>query len=167
MTANSSEAGDGQPNIFVASIFVDGDACPVKPEVLKVAERHGLPVVIVSNSGMRPSRNPLVRHVVVSASFDAADDWIAENAVPGDIAVTADVPLAKRLVEKGVHVTSHSGRMFTAETIGLQSAMRNLGQELREAGTVSTYNAPFSQRDRSNFLQALEQLVRRAAKPQK
>lgn len=147
-------------------IYVDADACPVKAEILKVAERHGLPVVIVSNSGMRPSRDPLVRHVVVSASFDAADNWIAEHAAAGDIAVTADVPLAKRLVEKGVHVTSHSGRLFTAETIGLQSAMRNLGQELREAGTISTYNAPFSQRDRSNFLQMLEQLVRRAVKGQ-
>ena len=147
-------------------IYVDADACPVKAEILKVAERHGLPVVIVSNSGMRPSRDPLVRHVVVSASFDAADNWIADHAAAGDIAVTADVPLAKRLVEKGVHVTSHSGRLFTAETIGLQSAMRNLGQELREAGTISTYNAPFSQRDRSNFLQMLEQLVRRAVKGQ-
>ena len=147
-------------------IYVDADACPVKAEILKVAERHGLPVVIVSNSGMRPSRDPLVRHVVVSASFDAADNWIAEHAAAGDIAVTADVPLAKRLVEKGIHVTSHSGRLFTAETIGLQSAMRNLGQELREAGTISTYNAPFSQRDRSNFLQMLEQLVRRAVKGQ-
>ena len=153
--------GDPKP-----TIFVDADACPVKAEILKVAERHGLPVVIVSNSGMRTSRDPLVRHVVVSASFDAADDWIAEQAAEGDIAVTADVPLAKRLVEKGVHVTSHSGRLFTAETIGLQSAMRNLGQELREAGTISTYNAPFSQRDRSNFLQMLEQLVRRAVKGQ-
>ena len=153
--------GDPKP-----TIFVDADACPVKAEILKVAERHGLPVVIVSNSGMRPSRDPLVRHVVVSASFDAADNWIAEHAAAGDIAVTADVPLAKRLVEKGVHVTSHSGRLFTAETIGLQSAMRNLGQELREAGTISTYNAPFSQRDRSNFLQMLEQLVRRAVKGQ-
>ena len=150
----------------MTALYVDADACPVKAEILKVAERHGLPVVIVSNSGMRPSRDPLVRHVVVSASFDAADNWIAEHAAAGDIAVTADVPLAKRLVEKGVHVTSHSGRLFTAETIGLQSAMRNLGQELREAGTISTYNAPFSQRDRSNFLQMLEQLVRRAVKGQ-
>lgn len=156
--AMSSENNDAHS----LTIFVDGDACPVKPEILKVAGRHGLPVVIVSNSGMRPSRDPLVRHVVVSASFDAADDWIVENAVSGDIAVTADVPLAKRLVEKGVHVTSHSGRLFTPETIGMQSAMRNLGQELREAGTLSTYHAPFSQKDRSDFLQALEQLIRRA-----
>ncbi|WP_075997133.1 YaiI/YqxD family protein [Salaquimonas pukyongi] len=156
--ANNSENGDAHS----PTVFVDGDACPVKPEILKVAGRHCLPVVIVSNTGMRPSRDPLVRHVVVSASFDAADDWIAENAACGDVAVTADVPLAKRLVEKGVHVTSHSGRLFTPETIGMQSAMRNLGQELREAGTVSTFHAPFSQKDRSAFLQALEQLIRRA-----
>lgn len=144
------------------TVFVDADACPVKPEILKVAERHKLPVVIVSNSGMRPSRDPMICHVVVSDSFDAADDWIVENAETGDIAVTADVPLAKRLVEKGVHVTSHSGRFFTEQTIGVQSAMRDFNQSLREAGEISGYNAPFSQRDRSAFLQALEQLVRRA-----
>jgi uncharacterized protein YaiI (UPF0178 family) len=144
------------------TIYVDADACPVKPEILKVAERHVLPVIIVSNSGMRPSRDPLVRHVVVSDSFDAADDWIVDNAKAGDIAVTADVPLAARLVANGVHVTSHSGRLFTEETIGVQSAMRNLNQDLREAGAISGYNAPFSHRDRSNFLQALDQLVRRA-----
>jgi uncharacterized protein YaiI (UPF0178 family) len=149
------------------TIYVDADACPVKPEILKVAERHGLPVVIVSNSGLRPSRDPMVRHVVVSDSFDAADDWIVDNANTGDIAITADVPLAKRLVDKEVHVTSHSGRLFTAESIGVQSAMRNLNQELREAGTISGYNAPFSQRDRSSFLQALDQLVRRAINEQK
>jgi len=146
----------------MVTIYVDADACPVKPEILKVAERVSLPVVIVSNSGMRPSRDPMVRHVVVSDSFDAAEDWIVENARSGDIAVTADVPLAKRLVENGVHVTSHSGKLFTVETIGVQSAMRDFNQELREAGTISGYNAPFSQRDRSNFLQALDQLVRRA-----
>ncbi len=111
---------------------------------------------------MRPSRDPLVRHVVVSDSFDAADDWIVDNAVSGDIAITADVPLAKRLVEKGVHVTSHAGKLFTADTIGVQSAMRDFNQDLREAGAITGYNAPFSQRDRSNFLQALDQLVRRA-----
>lgn len=148
------------------TIFVDADACPVKPEILKVAERTGLAVVIVSNSGMRPSRDPMVRHVVVSDSFDAADDRIVENAVAGDIAVTADVPLAKRLVEKDVFVTSHAGKLFTPETIGIQSAMRDFSQDLREAGAITGYNAPFSQRDRSNFLQALDQLVRRAMKRQ-
>lgn len=142
-------------------IYVDADACPVKQETIRVAERHGLPVMLVSNSGLRPSRDPMVRHVVVSGRFDAADDWIVENAVAGDIAITADVPLAKRLVDKEVLVCSPSGRLFTRESIGMQSAMRNLNQELREAGAISGYNAPFSARDRSSFLQALEGMVRR------
>jgi len=144
------------------TIYVDADACPVKAEVLKVAERYNLPVVIVANQGLRPSRDPMVRNVVVSGAFDAADDWIVDNAKSGDIAITADVPLADRLVKNSVLVTSHNGRLFTEETIGVQSAMRNLSQNLREAGVISGYNAPFSQRDRSNFLQALDQLVRQA-----
>ena len=141
---------------------MDADACPVKPEVLKVAERCSLPVVMVANTGLRPSRDPMVKMVTVSGAFDAADDWIVDNAVAGDIAITADVPLASRLVKKGVHVTSHSGRLFTEESIGVQSAMRNLSQDLREAGAITGYNAPFGQRDRSNFLQAMDKLVRLA-----
>lgn len=82
-------------------IYVDADACPVKPEILKVAERHGIEVTFVANSGLRPSRDPMVKNVIVSASFDAADDWIAEHAGPGDIVVTADVPLAGRSVAAG------------------------------------------------------------------
>lgn len=143
-------------------IFVDADACPVKPEILKVAERHGLPVTFVANSGLRPSRDPMVRNVVVSGKFDAADDWIVENASAGDVAVTADVPLAARLVEKGVHVLGPTGRAFTPETVGMALAMRNLNQNLREAGEIRGFNAAFSQRDRSAFLQALEIAARRA-----
>ena len=146
----------------MTTIYVDADACPVKPEVLKVAERCSLPVVMVANTGLRPSRDPMVKMVTVSGAFDAADDWIVDNAVAGDIAITADVPLASRLVKKGVHVTSHSGRLFTEESIGVQSAMRNLSQDLREAGAITGYNAPFGQRDRSNFLQAMDKLVRLA-----
>ncbi|HEX5499675.1 MAG TPA: DUF188 domain-containing protein, partial [Thermomicrobiales bacterium] len=82
-------------------ILVDADACPVKNEIVKVAERHGLPVTFVANSGLRPSRDPMIRNVVVSAGFDAADDWIAETAGPSDIVVTADIPLAARALEKG------------------------------------------------------------------
>lgn len=145
-------------------IFVDADACPVKPEILKVAERHGLPVTFVANSGLRPSRDPMVTNVVVSGKFDAADDWIVDNAGAGDIAVTADVPLAARLVEKGVHVLGPTGRPFTPESIGMALAMRNLNQNLREAGEIRGFNAAFSPRDRSVFLQALELAVRRANK---
>lgn len=143
-------------------IYVDADACPVKAEILKVAERHGFQTVLVANSGLRPSRDPMVRNVIVSASFDAADDWIAENAGAGDIVVTADVPLAVRCVERQCHVTSPKGRIFDEKNIGMASAMRDLGAHLRETGESSGYNAAFSQRDRSQFLETLERLCRRA-----
>jgi uncharacterized protein len=145
-----------------AEIFVDADACPVKPEILKVAERHGLRVTLVANSGLRPSRDPMVRNIIVSAGFDAADDWIVENANPNDIVVTADVPLATRCVAKGAHVTGPTGRLFDATNIGMASAMRDLGQHLRETGESKGYNAAFSQRDRSAFLETLDRLCRRA-----
>lgn len=148
----------------LTAIYVDADACPVKPEIVTVAERHGLAVTFVANSGLRPSRDPMIRNVVVSGAFDAADDWIVENAAANDIAVTADVPLAARLVENGVHVIGPTGRPFTPETIGMALAMRNLKQDLREAGTIKGYNAGFTAKDRSAFLQALDQTVRRAMK---
>ena len=143
-------------------IYVDADACPVKPEILKVAERHGLRVTFVANSGLRPSRDPMIRNVVVSAGFDAADNWIVENIRAGDIVVTADVPLAVRCVAKGAHVTGPTGRIFDQTNIGMASAMRDLGQHLRETGESKGYNAAFSPRDRSAFLETLEKLCRRA-----
>ena len=143
-------------------IYVDADACPVKDEVTKVAARHELVVTFVSNGGLRPSRDPMVRHVVVPSGADAADDWIVDNAVANDIAVTADVPLAARLVEKGVHVLGPTGRPFTPESIGMAVAMRDLKQHLRESGEIKGYNPGFSARDRSAFLSALDQTVRRA-----
>lgn len=144
------------------TVYVDADACPVKDEVVRVAERHGLPVVFVANGGLRPSRDPMIRNVVVSGKFDAADDWIVENAKPNDVAVTADVPLAARLVPAGVHVLGPTGRPFTPDTIGMAVAMRNLGQHLRETGESKGYNAAFTPRDRSAFLGALDQAIRRA-----
>jgi uncharacterized protein YaiI (UPF0178 family) len=145
-------------------IYVDADACPVKDEVVKVAERHGLVVTFVANGGLRPSRDPMIRNVVVSGKFDAADDWIVDNAKANDIAITADVPLAARLVPAGVHVIGLAGRPFTPDTIGMAVAMRNLGQHLRETGESKGYNASFTPRDRSAFLGALDQAVRRALK---
>lgn len=144
-------------------IFVDADACPVKPEVLKVAARHGLKTILVANSGLRPSRDPLVQNVIVGSGFNEADDWIAGHAGPGDICVTNDVPLASRCVEKGALAVSPTGRIFDATNAGDALAARNLGQHLREANQAQTYNPPFSTRDRSRFLQALEQAVRRQA----
>jgi uncharacterized protein YaiI (UPF0178 family) len=146
----------------MTAIYVDADACPVKDEAAKVANRHGLVITFVSNGGLRPSRDPMVRHVVVSKGADAADDWIVENAAPGDVAVTADVPLAARLVENGVHVLGPAGRPFTPESIGMAMAMRDLKQHLRETGEIKGYNPGFSPKDRSAFLSALDQTVRRA-----
>ncbi|MBA92905.1 MAG: hypothetical protein CMJ43_19710 [Phyllobacteriaceae bacterium] len=146
------------------AILVDADACPVKAEIVKVAERLDVPVTFVANSGLRPSRDPMIRNVVVSGAFDAADDWIVDNAAANDVAITADVPLAARLVEKGVHVLGPTGRPFTPETIGMAVAMRNLKQDLREAGEIKGYNPGFTARDRSAFLQALDRTVRHALK---
>ncbi|WP_112811812.1 YaiI/YqxD family protein [Ensifer sp.] len=145
-------------------IYVDADACPVKAEVLKVAERHGFEVTFVANSGLRPSRDPMVHNVIVSSSFDAADDWIAERAHEGDIVVTADVPLAVRCVAAGALVTGPSGRVFDKANIGMASAMRDLGQHLRETGESKGYNAAFTPRDRSTFLETLDRLARQTKK---
>ncbi|MFD1744396.1 YaiI/YqxD family protein [Rhizobium helianthi] len=143
-------------------IYVDADACPVKAEILKVAERHAIEVTFVANSGLRPSRDPMVKNVIVSGAFDAADDWIAERAAAGDIVVTADVPLAVRCVAKGAQVTGPTGRVFDETNIGMASAMRDLGAHLRETGESKGYNAAFTQRDRSSFLSTLDRLCRRA-----
>lgn len=144
------------------AIYVDADACPVKDEVLKVAQRHRLAVTFVSNGGLRPSRDPMVRNVIVGKGGDAADDWIVQHAATNDIIVTADVPLAARGVALGAHVLGPTGRPFTPETIGMAVAMRDLKQHLRETGESKGYNASFSQRDRSAFLAALDQACRRA-----
>lgn len=145
-------------------IYVDADACPVKTQVVKVAERHGLPVTFVANGGLRPSRDPMIRNVVVSAGFDAADDWIVENAATDDIVVTADILLAGRCVANGALVLGPTGRIFDTGNIGVVTAMRNLNQQLRESGEISGRNAAFSPKDRSRFLEGLETLVRKAIK---
>jgi len=145
-------------------IYVDADACPVKPEIFKVAERHAMEVTLVANSGLRPSRDPMVKMVIVSNGFDAADDWIAERAGPGDIVVTADVPLAGRCVAAGALVTGPTGRVFDEANIGIATAMRDLGAHLRETGESKGYNAAFSPRDRSKFLETFDRLCRRATR---
>jgi uncharacterized protein len=144
------------------AIYVDADACPVKPEILRVAERHALAVTFVANSWLRPVPDPRVKMVTVSGKFDAADDWIVATALANDIAITADMPLAARLVAKGVHTISPAGRLFTPSNIGMALGLRNLNQELREAGTIKGHNQPFSARHRSAFLQALENAVQAA-----
>jgi uncharacterized protein YaiI (UPF0178 family) len=150
-------------------IFVDGDACPVKAEVERVADRHGLIVHIVTNGGVRPSANPRIRHVIVTAGADVADDWIAEHIQPFDIAITADIPLASRCLKKQASVIGPSGKKFTEETIGMALGIRDLHRHLREATGKQTFNPGFTKQDRSRFLSVLENevqaLKRRSAKP--
>jgi uncharacterized protein YaiI (UPF0178 family) len=143
-------------------IFLDGDACPVKDEAMRVAERLGLLITLVSNGGIRPSRDPLVKVVVVPAGADAADDWIVEHAEANDIVLTADIPLASRAIDKGCHVLGFTGKPFTPASIGMALAMRDLNQHLRETGESKGYNAGFRPADRSSFLSALDTLGRKA-----
>jgi uncharacterized protein YaiI (UPF0178 family) len=137
-------------------IFVDADACPVKAEVERVADRHNLIVHIVSDGGIRPSANPRVKTVIVNEGPDAADDWIADHIGEGDIAVTADIPLASRCLAKGARVLRHNGRPFTDADIGMALGMRELSRHLREATGNQTFHAGFTKEDRSRFLGALE-----------
>ena len=142
-------------------IYLDADACPVKAEVYRVAERHGVTVQVVSNAIIALPREDWIKRVVVGAELDAADDWIAERAGPGDIVVTADVPLAGRCVKAGATVIGPNGRVFTEAAIGMAVATRNLMTELREAGAVTGGPKPFSKEDRSRFLSALHEAIER------
>ncbi len=144
-------------------IYVDADACPVKAEVIKVAERHGCKTYLVSNQGMRPLRNPLVDQVVVSDAPDAADDWIAERIGANDIAITADILLASRCIERDALVLGPTGKPFTDDNIGMSLAMRDLSQHLRETGETSGSGKLFERKDRSRFLEALDRMVRDAS----
>lgn len=147
-------------------IYVDGDACPVKAEAQRVAARYGLTLHLVTNSGLRLGVTPGVHMVVVPGGFDAADDWIAEAIGPGDIAITADILLAKRCLEKGAAVVGHDGRPFTRDNIGGAIAMRALKADLRDMGEIRGGARPYSRQDRSRFLGALDatiQTIRRSS----
>jgi uncharacterized protein len=142
-------------------IFVDADACPVKQEVYRVAERHQLRVYVVANSPIQVPRDPLIERVTVGANLDAADNWIAERADATAIVVTNDIPLASRCVKAGAKVIAANGRAFTESSIGMTLAMRNLMADLRETGDVRGGPPAFSARDRSAFLAELDQTIRR------
>jgi uncharacterized protein YaiI (UPF0178 family) len=147
----------------VLEIYIDGDACPVKAEVERVAARHGLIVHLVSNGGLRPSSNQMFRHVTVAAGADAADDWIAEHIGANDICITADIPLAARCLAKGARVLGPAGKPFTQDGIGMALGMRDLQRHLRESTPGGqTYNAGFTRQDRSRFLGALENEIQAA-----
>ncbi|HYF53020.1 MAG TPA: YaiI/YqxD family protein [Salinarimonas sp.] len=143
-------------------IFVDADACPVKDEVYRVAARYGASVAVVANAFLRVPRDPAIELVVVAEGPDVADDWIAERAGPGDVVVTADIPLADRALRAGAQAVSPTGKPFTASNIGGALAGRAVGEHLRSIGETTRGPAPFTPADRSRFLQALDAAMGRA-----
>ena len=155
-------SADGPP-----IIHVDADACPVKDEIVRVAERHGLEVILVSNQWLRGPDHPLVRRVVVPDGIDAADERIAAEARAGDIVVTADIPLASRCLKKGARVLAPTGKPFTDASIGMALAMRDLAAHLRETAGYGGGPPPFTRQDRSRFLSALEEIVQAIRREQR
>ncbi|WP_420132394.1 YaiI/YqxD family protein [Rhodopseudomonas sp.] len=145
-------------------IYVDADACPVKDEIYKVAQRHGLPVSVVAGGFIRVPQHPLIERIAAGSGMDAADDWIAERVQPGDIVVTADVPLASRCVKAGAEVLAPNGKPFSEASIGMTLAVRNLMTDLRSSGEITGGPRGFTPRDRSAFLSALDTTIRRIAR---
>src|SRR5689334_22762772 len=145
-------------------IYVDADACPVKNEIYRVALRHGVPVSVVAGNFIRIPQDPRIERIAAGAGMDAADNWIAERAGPGDIVVTADIPLADRCVKRGAEVIAPNGKPFTEESIGMALAVRNLMTDLRSSGEITGGPRGFTPRDRSAFLSALDQTIRRIAR---
>ena len=142
------------------TVLVDADACPVKDEVYRVAQRHGARVFVVSNSPFRIPDSPLVSRVLVSDAFDAADDWIAEHAGPASVVITGDILLAGRCIKAGALVLAHTGKPFDAASIGGAIATRAIMADLRVGAEGMTGGpAPFAKADRSRFLQALDEAL--------
>ncbi|MBC7154701.1 MAG: YaiI/YqxD family protein [Rhodobacteraceae bacterium] len=149
----------------MTSLYIDADACPVKAEAERVATRHRVRMFVVSNGGIRPSRNPLVETVIVPDGPDVADMWIAERAGRGDVVVTGDIPLAAKCVAAGARVVKHDGTVLTPANIGTILATRDLMTDLRAADPFRQGGGrPFSKADRSRFLDAMEREVRAAMK---
>ena len=147
-------------------IFVDADACPVKEEVYRVAQRYDLEVLLVSNSWLRTPLEGRVELVLVGEELDAADTWITEHITKGDIVVSADIPLAATCLEKGALVLGPRGQPFTEHSIGNALATRELMSQLREMGEITGGPPPFEKRDRSKFLQALDQIIHASRRSQ-
>ncbi|MFT4717036.1 MAG: hypothetical protein ACI861_001471 [Paracoccaceae bacterium] len=147
----------------MTAIYIDADACPVKAEALKVADRHKIKVFVVSNGGIRPNPHPLVETIVVPDGPDVADMWIADRAVKGDVVVTGDIPLAAKCIENGAQAIRHNGEIFTPSNIGTILATRDLMTDLRAADPFRQGGGkPFSKADRSRFLDKLESEIRKA-----
>jgi uncharacterized protein YaiI (UPF0178 family) len=140
-------------------VYVDADACPVKPEVYRVAQRYGLRVTLVANSWMGVPAESWIALEVVASGSDAADDWIVEHLEEDDIVVTADILLAGRCLKQGARAIAPAGKEFTEDTIGDAVATRDLLEQLRSAGEVTRGPRPLSPADRSTFLQRLDQTI--------
>ena len=149
------------------NIYIDADACPVKNETYKVADRYSISVCVVANSWMRVPENRRVTLQVVEGDFDAADDWIAEHTSPGDIVITADILLASRCIKSGARVLGTRGREFTEAGIGEAVAMRALKDELRQMGEITGGPPPMGKKNRSRFLATLDQIVNAILNEQK
>ncbi|MGZ6050328.1 MAG: YaiI/YqxD family protein [Phenylobacterium sp.] len=143
-------------------IFIDADACPVKDEVYRVAQRYALRTFVVSNSFIAIPRSPLIERMIVDAGPDVADDWIAGECRPGDIVVTNDIPLADRVLKANAAAIAPNGRAFTADSIGAALASRAIGEHIRSTGEITGGPKAFEPADRSRFLQALDEAVNRA-----
>lgn len=143
----------------MTKIYIDADGCPVKDEVYRVAERYKLPVVVVANTYLNTPTSSLITMKVVTGNFDAADDWIVENSVQGDIVITVDILLAERCVKKSVRVLGHKGDEFTEDNIGSAVATRELMQNLRHMGEIRGGPAPMDKKARSKFLGTLDQII--------
>ena len=147
-------------------IYVDADACPVKDEIYRVAQRHRWPVSVVAGGYIRIPDDPGIERIAAGSGMDAADDWIAERAGKGDIVVTFDIPLASRCVKAGADVIAPNGKAYTEDSIGMALAVRNLMTDLRSGGEVTGGPRGFTPRDRSTFLSTLDQAIRRIARTQ-
>ena len=146
------------------TIYVDGDACPVKDEVYKVAGRYGLQTFVVANAFFQIPTSPLIVRMGVDAGPDVADDWSAARIEPGDIAITNDIPLAERVLAAGGAAIAPNGRPFTADTIGSAIAQRALMEQIRSTGEITGGPKPFAAADRSQFLQAMDQAIQKELK---
>lgn len=142
-------------------IYVDADACPVKDEIYRVAVRLNVPVSVVAGNFIRIPEDPLFERIAAGSGMDAADDWIAERAGNSDIVVTSDVPLASRCVKAGATVLAPNGKPFSEASIGMTLAVRNLMTDLRSSGEITAGPRGFTPKDRSSFLSALDQAIRR------
>ena len=160
-TSETGTSETGPDHDRAIAILVDGDACPVKDEVYRVAARYRVKVFLVANAPIMVPRTPAIERILVAEGPDVADDWIAARAAAGSIVVTADIPLAARCIKAGAAVIAPNGRAFTAQSIGAVLATRNLMDSLRSSGEITGGPKPFAPRDRSAFLSALDLAVTR------